>query len=99
VHIRPVPALRREADIVFTRARVAVFVNGCFWHGCEQHATWPKTNADWWKAKIEGNRRRDADTDDVLRTRGWLAMRVWEHEVPEQAAVRIAAAVGSRIAP
>src|SRR5438445_11107238 len=56
------PALRRRADLAFINARVAVFVDGCFWHGCPVHGTWPKTNAKWWRAKIEANRQRDADT-------------------------------------
>jgi DNA mismatch endonuclease (patch repair protein) len=87
--VRPLPTLRREADIVFRGAKVAVFVNGCFWHGCEEHATWPKSNAAWWRAKIESNRRRDNDTDGELRRAGWIPVRVWEHEDPGEAAVRI----------
>ena len=96
VHARPIASLRREADIVFRRARVAVFVNGCFWHGCEQHATWPKANARWWKEKIEANRRRDRETDAELDESGWLAIRIWEHDDPHVAAGIIAAAVEHR---
>src|SRR5512132_850639 len=58
VSVRPEPTIRRTADLVFTRARVAVFIDGCFWHGCPEHASWPKANADWWRAKIEANQRR-----------------------------------------
>ncbi|MBM7771669.1 DNA mismatch endonuclease (patch repair protein) [Actinokineospora baliensis] len=93
VHRRPVRTVRREADVVFTRARVAVFVDGCFWHGCPEHATWPKRNAQFWRDKIEGNRRRDRDTDDRLAAEGWRVVRVWEHEDPLAAADRVRALV------
>jgi len=73
-----------------------VFVDGCFWHGCPQHATWPKKNADWWREKIEGNRRRDADTDARLKEAGWLPIRVWAHEDPQVAAANIARIVRAR---
>jgi len=96
VHQRPIKGVRREADVVFGPARLAVFVDGCFWHGCPQHATWPKNNAEFWRLKIEGNRARDLDTDARLAAEGWLAVRVWEHEEPAQAADRITALVASR---
>src|SRR4051794_37394923 len=67
VDVAPVRGIRRRADLVFTRARVAVFVDGCFWHGCPVHATWPATNAEFWREKLEANRRRDRDTDSQLR--------------------------------
>ncbi|WP_026422304.1 very short patch repair endonuclease [Actinokineospora inagensis] len=89
VHQRPVRTVRREADVVFTRVKVAVFVDGCFWHGCPEHATWPKRNADFWRDKIEGNRRRDRDTDVRLGEQGWAVVRVWEHEDPLVAAGRV----------
>lgn len=85
-------------DILFVGARVAVFVDGCFWHGCPSHATWPKRNADWWRSKIEGNVARDADTDERLGREGWLVLRVWEHEDPDVAADRVERAVRSRLA-
>jgi DNA mismatch endonuclease (patch repair protein) len=90
------PTLRRRADIAFPPIRVAVFVDGCFWHGCPEHGTWPKQNADWWRAKIEGNRRRDADTDARLAAAGWLSVRVWGHEEPARAAERVAGIVRAR---
>lgn len=96
VHRRPVKGVRREADIVFGPARVAVFVDGCFWHGCPTHATWPKNNAAFWRDKIEGNRRRDADTDARLVEAGWLAVRVWEHENVGEAAARVLVVLESR---
>jgi DNA mismatch endonuclease (patch repair protein) len=93
INRRPLPGTRRTADIVFGPARVAVFVDGCFWHGCPEHGTWPKTNAEWWRAKIEANRARDRDTDRRLAEAGWTILRIWEHEPPEVAAKRVAAAV------
>lgn len=84
------PGTRRRADIVFCKAKVAVFVDGCFWHGCPVHGTWPKSNAGWWRAKIEANRRRDRDTDRRLKREGWTVMRFWEHIDPVQAAGQIA---------
>lgn len=96
VHRRPLGTMRREADIVFGPTRVAVFVDGCFWHGCPDHGTWPKNNASFWRAKIEKNRECDLDTDRQLRDAGWASVRVCEHEPPDQAAARIAAVVRSR---
>lgn len=89
VDLAPVAGVRRRADLVFTRARVAVFIDGCFWHGCPQHATWPKVNADFWHQKIEGNRARDRDTDQRLREAEWTVLRFWEHEAPEDVAEAI----------
>lgn len=93
VHRAPVPSLRRKADIVFGPARVAVFVDGCFWHGCPDHgARRHEVNGWYWPEKIARNRARDQDTDRVLAEAGWLALRVWEHEVPSQAAANEVAA-------
>lgn len=77
---------RRVADIAFPGLRIAVFVDGCFWHGCPEHATWPKQNADFWRQKIETNRARDADTDARLQAIDWRVLRIWEHESPVAAA-------------
>ncbi|WP_208446852.1 very short patch repair endonuclease [Streptomyces sp. SUK 48] len=96
VHRRPLKGVRREADVVFGPTKVAVFVDGCFWHGCPVHATWPKNNSDFWRTKIETNRRRDRDTDQRLISAGWLPVRVWEHEDPVVAAARVLALVLAR---
>lgn len=93
LHRRPVPGLRRQADLVFPGPRVAVFVDGCFWHSCPQHATSPKANGPWWAAKLARNVERDRETDRRLAEAGWVVMRVWEHEDPATAADRVAAAV------
>jgi DNA mismatch endonuclease, patch repair protein len=93
----PLPRFpRRRADIVFPRVHVAVFLDGCFWHGCPEHATWPKANAEWWRAKIEANRSRDAATNAELEAAGWAVVRVWEHSDPELAADEVAARVCER---
>jgi DNA mismatch endonuclease (patch repair protein) len=96
VHVRPLAGVRREADVVFPKARVAVFVDGCFWHGCPEHGSWPKANADWWREKIEANRRRDADTDERLRDAGWMVIRMWTHEDPVSKSAEIAEMVRRR---
>lgn len=77
---------RRVADIAFPGLMIAIFVDGCFWHGCPEHATWPKQNSDFWRQKIETNRARDIDTNERLRNIGWTVLRFWEHEQPTEAA-------------
>jgi DNA mismatch endonuclease (patch repair protein) len=84
---------RRRVDIVFTRARVAVFVDGCFWHRCPVHATVPKANREWWEAKLSMNVDRDRATDEALLQAGWTVIRIWEHERASAAADRIEAMV------
>lgn len=90
---------RRRIDIAFTRAKVAVFVDGCYWHGCPEHGTRPATNREWWDWKIQRNRDRDADTNSLLAEHGWDVVRVWEHENPAKAAERIARSVRSTLDP
>jgi len=80
VDFPPIRGLRCRADVVFTRMRVAVFVDGCFWHACSEHASWPKANGGWWREKLEGNVRRDRANDYALEAAGWRVLRVWEHE-------------------
>jgi DNA mismatch endonuclease (patch repair protein) len=93
---RPIPESVRRADIHFRRAKVAVFVDGCFWHGCPIHGTMPKANRRFWRTKIEANKERDFDTNRQLRRRGWLVVRIWEHENPEKGAHRVVKALERR---
>jgi DNA mismatch endonuclease (patch repair protein) len=87
VHRRPLPDLRREADIVFPRAKVAVFVDGCFWHGCREHGTRVhRINSWYWSEKIQRNKDRDRDTDESLKRAGWEPVRIWEHVPASEAA-------------
>lgn len=85
----PLPRLRRRADVVFPRVHLAVYVDGCFFHGCPEHATWPRHNAQFWRDKIEANQARDRDTDCRLEEAGWQVVRAWEHEDPVDVADRI----------
>ena len=84
---------RRVADIAFPGLKIAVFVDGCYWHGCPEHATWPKHNAEFWRQKIETNRLRDADTNSRLLDAGWTVLRFWEHQSPIEAAETVAQTV------
>lgn len=90
---------RRRADILFPRAGLYVFIDGCFWHGCPQHFVMPKTNTDFWAAKIEGNRQRDDDSTTRLQDAGYTVLRFWEHEAPTSVAAVIAGTYRSLIAP
>lgn len=96
VNARPIKSLNRRADLVFVRPKVAVFVDGCFWHGCTEHHTVAQTNARYWADKVRRNRERDAETNRALDEAGWKVIRVWEHESPEAAAHRVILAVQSR---
>lgn len=80
---------RRRIDIAFTRTRLAVYVDGCFWHGCPEHHVHPRANSEWWAWKVDRNRARDLDTDRELHKAGWTSVRVWEHEDPDEAANRV----------
>lgn len=82
-------ALPGTPDIAFTRAKIAVFVDGCFWHRCPEHGTMPQNNREWWREKLDRNRERDAEKDAALDELGWLTVHVWEHEDPSAAADRI----------
>jgi DNA mismatch endonuclease (patch repair protein) len=86
---------RRTIDICFQRVKVAVFIDGCFWHGCPEHATAPRANADWWRAKLERNRSRDAETSAHLRRLGWTVLRFWAHESPADVAETVRAALST----
>lgn len=82
VDTRPVPSLNRRADLVFTRCKVAVFVDGCFWHGCSVHHTVSRTNSEFWAMKVATNKARDAETDRLLTEAGWTVLRLWSTNRP-----------------
>jgi DNA mismatch endonuclease (patch repair protein) len=88
-HVRPVRGLACTVDVVFPRERLAVFIDGCYWHLCPEHASYPKANGAWWRAKLEGNRRRDRRNETALEEAGWTVLRVWEHEDLETAVTRV----------
>ena len=80
----PVPSMpRKTIDIAFPGRKVAIFVDGCFWHACPEHGVSPRNNSEWWLVKLESNRRRDAETTAALESSGWTVIRLWEHEVPD----------------
>ena len=86
----PVPgAHRRAIDIAFPRARLAVFIDGCYWHGCNRHKTTPVANRELWEAKLAVNRARDLETNRLLRRAGWRVIRAWEHEAPDRVVQRV----------
>lgn len=86
LHLRVLPG---TPDIALTRARLAVFVDGCFWHRCPEHGTSPKNNSAWWDAKLDANVERDRRKDMQLSDLGWAVVHVWEHEDPTEAAEKI----------
>jgi len=93
-HFAPLPGVRCKPDIVFPKARVAVFVHGCFWHQCPEHATQPRANGAWWAAKLEANTIRDRRNEDALRAAGWSVVRLWEHMPLEEMVEEVLATVG-----
>ncbi|MEV0645502.1 very short patch repair endonuclease [Phytomonospora sp. NPDC050363] len=96
VAAKPLPRMRRTADLVFRPTQIAVFVDGCFWHGCPEHFVPPKTNPDYWRDKINRNCVRDRDTDERLAAEGWLVLRFWEHQAASECAEAVKAAVLNR---
>lgn len=97
VHINPVPQSRAKPDIVFKKSRVAVYVDGCFWHACPDHASWPKTNSEWWREKIQANVERDKRHTAELISAGWTVIRFWEHEQPSVVADKIHSVIRQRM--
>jgi DNA mismatch endonuclease, patch repair protein len=94
VDLPPLPGMRRRADIVFGPAKVAVYIDGCFWHGCPQHGNQPRANSEYWEPKLHRNRERDAETDQLLAAAGWTVLRAWEHEAPAEVAARVEQSLG-----
>ncbi|GHG58123.1 very short patch repair endonuclease [Streptomyces griseocarneus] len=96
VHARPIPDLRRTADLVFRPVKVAVFIDGCYWHGCPEHYLAPRINAGYWSEKVARNMARDRDTDERLIAEGWLVLRFWEHESSDACSLKIVSTVRNR---
>jgi DNA mismatch endonuclease, patch repair protein len=96
VAAKPLPKMRRTADMVFRPVKVAVFIDGCYWHGCSEHFVLPKTNTEYWRTKIERNMERDGDTDAQLRAAGWTVLRFWEHEQADLCASVVCSTVAAR---
>ncbi|WP_071655715.1 very short patch repair endonuclease [Mangrovactinospora gilvigrisea] len=96
VAAKPLAKMRRTADMVFRPTRIAVFIDGCYWHGCPDHFVQPKTNPEYWENKIGGNIRRDRETDQRLTDEGWLVLRFWEHQPAEECAAIVEDAVRTR---
>jgi DNA mismatch endonuclease (patch repair protein) len=92
-------ALPGKPDFVFRRERVAVFVDGCFWHGCRRHCRMPKSRLDFWRPKIARNKQRDLAVNRILRRMGWRVLRVWEHDLrqPTRVVKRVESALASRV--
>lgn len=99
VQYRPAGLPRRTIDVAFPRVRLAVFIDGCFWHGCPDHGSVPKSNRDWWAHKLGHNKERDADTGRQLRILGWRVLRFWEHESPMKVFAVVRSAVEQLGAP
>ena len=91
VNYQPETSLRRSVDIVFTRARIAVFIDGCFWHSCPQHGSLPRANAEFWASKLGRTQERDAETNAALAKLGWRVLRYWEHEAPSRVVTMVVA--------
>ncbi len=96
IDTKPERDLNRRADIVFRQAKVAVFIHGCFWHGCTRHFKSPKTNKSFWETKIQRNIQRDKETKEILRKRGWRVIEIWEHQSSESGAKTIVRVVDER---
>ncbi len=99
VDLAPLAGLRSRADIVFTRRRIAVYLDGCFWHGCPTHGVTPKAHAEFWTQKLARNKQRDAETSRVLTEAGWAVLRFWEHEDTAAVVAAIESAVRQRDVP
>jgi DNA mismatch endonuclease (patch repair protein) len=96
---RPIPGLKIKADIVFTKHKVCLFIDGCFWHGCPLHFKIPKTNSSWWNEKIEDNKTRDLKQTLILTSSDWTVIRLWEHEIKKSNILKICEIILKKIQP
>ena len=88
--IEPIEGVRCKADVVFRKAKVCVFIDGCFWHGCPKHFRPPKTNTGWWVEKVQDNHERDTKKTMLIKKHGWVVLRYWEHDIQHDNAIKIA---------
>lgn len=93
--IQPIEGVRCKADFIFRKAKVCVFVDGCFWHGCPEHFQIPKTNTEWWLEKVRDNRERDTRKTMLIKGHGWMVLRYWEHEIQRDNTLKIATVISS----
>lgn len=96
VDVAPLPTLRSRADVVFTKRRLAVYLDGCFWHGCPTHGVDPVANSDYWRPKFAKNKERDAQATQTLEAAGWTVLRFWEHEETTTVVETIQTVLGGR---
>jgi len=96
IDVRPESNINRRADLVFRATKVAVFVNGCFWHGCPAHYSLPKSNQRYWSEKVRRNKERDEETKSLLKSRGWKVLVFWEHQPAESCSKRVVSVVSKR---
>jgi DNA mismatch endonuclease (patch repair protein) len=86
---RRIQGTRITPDVVFPTEKIAVYVDGCFWHSCPQHATQPVHNREWWQEKLHANYERDKRHTEELQRQGWAVMRFWEHQDPDECAATV----------
>jgi DNA mismatch endonuclease, patch repair protein len=98
IHRQAIPGLRCEPDILFPTPRVAVFVDGCWWHGCPEHWSPPNRNREWWTRKILLNTERDRRHDEILTAAGWCVVRIWEHQPVDEAVEHVQRVICDRTA-
>lgn len=91
--VEPENSISCKVDIVFSKAKVCVFIDGCFWHGCPKHFHPPKTNTEWWLEKVQDNRERDERKSTLIEEHGWIVLRYWEHDIKGEDAINIAQAI------
>lgn len=93
----PVEGVRCKADVVFRKARVCVFIDGCFWHRCPKHFRPPKTNTEWWLEKVKDNQERDNRKTMLIKKHGWMVLRYWEHEIQHDNTIKIATKISNAV--
>jgi DNA mismatch endonuclease (patch repair protein) len=96
-HVNVHGSVKCRADIIFRRAQICVFVDGCYWHGCPKHFRTPRVNSAWWNEKIADNRQRDRRKSAALRRQGWKVIRIWEHQLSPKGVARVAESIEASV--